>query len=103
MNNLHHISNLEFNILQTLGPLPIYLLIFVAIYFIMIRPQVNQQKNHSTMLNNLKKGDTVVTQGGIIGNITNFKGKDNQIVVLDVNNNKIDILKNCIKSLHNKK
>ena len=77
--------------------------VFAIVYFIMIRPQINQQKNHSTMLNNLKKGDNVVTQGGIIGNITNFKGKDNQIVVLDVNNNKIDILKNCIKSLHNKK
>ena len=60
----------------------------------MIRPQINQQKNHSTMINNLKKGDKVVTQGGIIGNITNFKGKDNEIVVLDVNNNKIDIHNN---------
>ena len=72
MNNLHHLYNLEFNILQTLGPLPIYLLIFVAIYFIMIRPQINQQKKHASLLNNLKKGDKVITQGGIIGNITNF-------------------------------
>ena len=103
MNNLHHLYNLEFNILQTLGPLPIYLLIFIAIYFIMIRPQINQQKKHASLLNNLKKGDKVITQGGIIGNITNFKGKDNEIVILDVNNNKIDVLKNCIKSLNNKK
>ena len=47
MNNLIHFTNLNANILQTLGPLPIYLLIFAVIYFIMIRPQVRQQKEHT--------------------------------------------------------
>ena len=44
MINLVHIYNLKANILQTLGPLPIYFLIFLVIYFVMIRPQVKQQK-----------------------------------------------------------
>ena len=55
MINLVYIYNLNANILQTLGPLPIYLLIFLVIYFIMIRPQVKQQKEHSEMLENIKK------------------------------------------------
>ena len=75
MINLVHIYNLKANILQTLGPLPIYLLIFLVIYFIMIRPQVKQQKEHKVMLENIKKGDRIVTKGGIIGKIVNIKGK----------------------------
>ena len=103
MNNLILIYDLKFNLLQTLGPLPIYLLIFIVIYFVMIRPQVKQQKNHSKMLSDLNKGDKIMTQGGIIGAINNFKGKDNEIVVIDVNNTKIDISRNHIKSLYTKK
>ena len=101
MNNLYHIYHLEYNLLQTLGPLPIYLLIFIAIYFIMIRPQVKQQKQQASMLENLKKGDKIITQGGILGTISKLKGKNNEIIELDVNNNKIDIIKSSIKSIRN--
>ena len=62
MINLIYIYNLKANILQTLGPLPIYLLIFLVIYFIMIRPQAKQQKEHSKMLDNIKKGDRIITK-----------------------------------------
>ena len=55
------------------------------------------------MLSDLNKGDKIMTQGGIIGAINNFKGKDNEIVVIDVNNTKIDISRNHIKSLYTKK
>ena len=102
MNNLIHFTSLNANILQTLGPLPIYLLIFAIIYFIMIRPQVKQQKGHKTMLENLKKGDRVVTRGGIIGIIKNIKGKNQDILEIDVNNTKIDVLKSHITSIYNK-
>ena len=102
MYYLYQTYLLEFNVLQTLGPLPIYLLIFVAIYFIMIRPQVKQQKEHTSMLQNLKKGDKVISQGGIVGSISNIKGKNKEIIELDVNNNKIDIVKTHIKSFYNK-
>jgi preprotein translocase subunit YajC len=102
MINLIHIYNLKANILQTLGPLPIYLLIFVVIYFIMIRPQVKQQKEHSDMLANIKKGDRVITKGGIVGNITNIKGKDKEIIEIEVNSNKIDILRKYINSIYTK-
>jgi len=102
MINLVYIYNLKANILQTLGPLPIYLLIFLVIYFIMIRPQVKQQKEHSEMLENIKKGDRVVTKGGLIGTIMAIKGKNKEIIELDVNNSKIDVFKTYITSMYNK-
>ena len=45
MYNLIYNTTLSNNILQTLGPLPIYVLIFAIIYFVMIRPQAKKQKN----------------------------------------------------------
>ena len=102
MYNLPLIYNLEFNILKSLGPLPIYLLIFVVIYFIMIRPNVKQQKEMNEMLNNLKKGDKIITNGGIIGKISNIKGKNKEILEINSNNNTIEVLRSHIKSLNNK-
>jgi preprotein translocase subunit YajC len=44
--------------------------IFAIFYFLMIRPQQKRQKQHREMLANLKKGDTVITGGGLIGKVT---------------------------------
>ena len=88
-------------ILQKLGSLPIFLLMFVVIYFLMIRTQSVQQKNHQNMLSNLKKGDKILTRGGIIGKIIDFQGKNNNIVVLKVDDNtNITVLKSYISSIH---
>ena len=88
-------------ILQKLGSLPIFLLMFVVIYFLMIRPQSVQQKNHQSMLSNLKKGDKVLTRGGIVGKIIDFQGKNNNIIVLKVDDNtNITVLKSYISSIH---
>lgn len=47
------------------------LIIMVAIfYFLLIRPQQKKQKEHKNMLDNLQRGDTVVTQGGLHGKVT---------------------------------
>ena len=43
---------------------------FAVFYFLLIRPQQNKAKQHKTFLANLKKGDTVVTSGGLYGKIT---------------------------------
>jgi preprotein translocase subunit YajC len=53
---------------QLAGILPL-LLIFVVFYFLLIRPQQKKLKEHKNMIANLKKGDRIVTQGGIIGSI----------------------------------
>ena len=52
--------------------LPI-ILIFVIFYFLLIRPQQKQKKEHQNLLTNLKVGDNVMTNGGIYGRITGIK------------------------------
>lgn len=51
------------------GMLPL-ILMFVVLYFVMIRPQMKKQKEHRTMLEALAKGDEVATAGGLIGKVT---------------------------------
>ncbi|MCP4317528.1 MAG: preprotein translocase subunit YajC [Hyphomicrobiales bacterium] len=47
-----------------------FILIFVIMYFLIIRPQRQQQKKRKEMLNNIRRGDQVVTGGGITGKVT---------------------------------
>ena len=51
------------------GMLPI-LLMFVVLYFVMIRPQMKRQKEHKAMIDALAKGDEVVIAGGVLGKVT---------------------------------
>jgi preprotein translocase subunit YajC len=68
---------------QSSGTLVIFLVqiaAFIAIfYFILIRPQRQQAKKHEELLQSLKKGDEIVTSGGLIGEIVHVK--DNQITI----------------------
>jgi preprotein translocase subunit YajC len=48
-------------------------LIFVIFWFLLIRPQKQQQKKHEAMLKALKKGDEVVTAGGVVGEVVHIK------------------------------
>ena len=66
----------------------------------MIRPQIKQQKKHTSLLSNLKKGDRVVTRGGVIGKIT--KIKNDTIFEIEINGSSFDILKSHISSLYKK-
>ena len=54
---------------QLLGFLPI-ILMFVVLYFLMIRPQMKRSKDHKTMLGALQKGDEVITAGGLVGKVS---------------------------------
>ncbi|MDR2332964.1 preprotein translocase subunit YajC [Diaphorobacter ruginosibacter] len=51
------------------GMLPLVLM-FVVLYFIMIRPQMKRQKEHRAMIDALAKGDEIVTSGGILGKVS---------------------------------
>ena len=53
--------------------------IFVIFYFLLIRPQQQQQKELEQMLKSLKAGDKVLTSGGLYGTITGFKGDDLEV------------------------
>lgn len=55
--------------------LPMFILIVVIFYFVIYRPQKQQREKHQVMLGQLKKGDKVVTSGGIWGTVTNL-GKE---------------------------
>jgi len=72
-------------------------LIFVIFYFLLIRPQKKQEKEHQNLLKAIDKNDQVVTSGGIHGTIVNVKDKT---VILRIDENvKIEIEKNCISSI----
>jgi len=49
------------------------LLMFVALYFLMVRPQMKRQKEHKAMLEALQKGDEVIVAGGIAGRVTKIQ------------------------------
>ncbi|TAL78963.1 MAG: preprotein translocase subunit YajC [Burkholderiaceae bacterium] len=59
-----------------MGMLPI-ILMFVILYFLMIRPQMKRQKDHKSMVAALSKGDEIITTGGMLGKVT--KVSDNYI------------------------
>ena len=46
------------------------LLMFVVLYFVMIRPQMKKQKEHRTMIDALAKGDEIITAGGFVGRVS---------------------------------
>jgi preprotein translocase subunit YajC len=56
-----------------LGPIFMYGAIFAIFYFILIRPGQKQRKQHETMLRALRKGDEIVTSGGVIGTVLTIK------------------------------
>lgn len=64
------------NALVTFLPL---ILVFVVFYFFMIRPQMKKQKEMTNYRNSLKKGDRVITTGGIYGKV--FEVKDNHVML----------------------
>lgn len=56
------------------------ILIFVVFYFLLIRPQQKKMKQHREMLANIRRGDRIVTGGGIVGRVARVEG-DNELVV----------------------
>jgi len=56
-----------------LGSIFMYGAIFAIFYFILIRPQATQRKKHDELVRNLKKGDEIVTNGGLVGEVVFIK------------------------------
>ena len=56
-----------------IGSIFMYGAIFAIFYFILIRPQAQQRKKHDEMVRNLKKGDEIVTTGGLVGEVLFIK------------------------------
>ena len=74
------------------------ILIFVIFYFFLIRPQQKRVKDHKAMVESLKRGDEVITSGGIIG-IVDRVMEDDRIEVTIGENTKVQIIRSTITSL----
>ena len=78
------------------------ILIFIIFYFFLIRPQQKRVKDHKIMVDSLKRGDEVITSGGIIGTIERVM-EDDRIEVLISDNTRVQIIRSTITSLLKKK
>ncbi len=72
------------------------ILIFVIFWLLLIRPQQKKQKEHQKLLTQLRKGDRVVTNGGMFGVISSMNEEKNIVVLRIAEDTKIEILKSSI-------
>ena len=73
-----------------------FLLIIVVIYFLMIRPQQKKQKEHQRMLSELKKGDKIITTGGMYATVFGFSDEQNKVILKISDEVKMEFLKSAI-------
>ena len=74
------------------------ILIFVIFYFFLIRPQQKKVKEHKLMVAALKRGDEVVTSGGIVGRVERILG-DDKITLLIAENVTVEVVQSTVQSL----
>jgi len=77
-------------------------LIFVVFYFLMIRPQQKRQKDHQALVRAAKRGDRVVTSGGILGVITKANDTDNDVEVEIAQGVKVRVVRTAISDIVNR-
>lgn len=77
------------------------ILIFAIMYFLLIRPQQKKVKQHQAMVEALRRGDQVITQGGLIGKVTKVK-EDGEIEVEIAEGVKVRVVKATIASVMSK-
>ena len=79
------------------------ILIFAIMYFLLIRPQQKKAKEHQAMVAALRRGDQVITQGGLIGKVTKVKEDDaNEVEVEIAENVKVRVVRNTITQVLSK-
>jgi preprotein translocase subunit YajC len=86
------------SLLQTVAPLA---LVFAIFYFLIIRPQQQRAKTHREMVDNVRRGDTVVTAGGLVGKVS--KVKDEAEVLVEIADNvMVRVLKSTLAEVRAK-
>ena len=78
------------------GMVIMLVLMFAVIYFLLIRPQQKRQKTQQKMIAELKRGDRVITSGGMVGTVFGFNEKDNTVVLKFGEETKIEFLKSSV-------
>lgn len=85
--------------IQSLVPL---ILIFGIMYFLLIRPQQKKLKEHQMMVQALRRGDQVITQGGIMGKVTKVKDDSNEVEVEIASGVNVRVVRSTIATVVNK-
>ena len=87
--------------MDAFGQLVPLILIFGIMYFLLIRPQQKKAKQHQAMVSSLRRGDQVVTQGGLIGKVSKVK-EENEIEVEIADGVKVRIVQSTIAQVLSK-
>jgi preprotein translocase subunit YajC len=77
------------------------LMVFAIFYFFMIRPQQQRAKEHRATIDAIRRGDTVVTSGGIVGKVTKVKD-DGEIEVEIADNTRVRVIKSTVAAVRTK-
>ena len=77
------------------------ILIFIIFYFLLIRPQQKKAKEHKILLDSIKRGDQILTSGGMIGKV--IKADANELTVEISNNVNVKIFRSTVSDVLNKK
>jgi preprotein translocase subunit YajC len=86
------------NILSLVAEIALLGLIF---YFLLIRPQQQRMKTHQAMVNSVKRGDTVVTAGGLVGKVAKVKD-DSEVLVEIADNVQVRVLKSTLTEVRSR-
>lgn len=89
---------MESSLLPQLMPI---ILIFVVFYFLLIRPQQKKMRDHREMLGAMRRGDKVVTGGGIVGQVVKV-GEDDQITVEIADEVRVKIVRSTVTTVLSK-
>ena len=84
---------------QSLVPL---ILIFGIVYFLLIRPQQKKLKEHQMMVAALRRGDQIITQGGVMGKVTKVKDDSNEVEVEIAAGVNVRVIRSTIATVVNK-
>ncbi len=87
------------SIITQMAPL---LFIFVIMYFFILRPQQRRMKEHQSLVNSVRRGDLVVTNGGLLGKVTKVTEGTPEIEVEIAEGVKVKILRSAISEVRNR-
>lgn len=79
-----------------------FILIFVIMYFLILRPQQRRAKAHQELVKNLRRGDTVITSGGLIGRVTKVVDDSPELEVEIAENVRVRIVRTLVTEVRSK-
>ena len=88
--------------MQTIGTLFPLIAVFIIFYFIVLRPQQQRMKSLATMVANVRRGDTVVTNGGLVGKVTKVMDDNNEVQVEIAEGVRVRVIKSSIADVRAK-